>query len=162
MPKGYTNSSFASNERIGWPEIDLVLVDHAANDLSLRSSYVSEEVKEMIEAGQKADPRGWWAAERANAVATALQARARLRARRGLSPDSSAPPPASAPGMAGKPQAYHRSGQPVPGKPLPPVSQAVSGSGSDDDAWPGDEDAAGAAQAAEWRPLRLAVESLYR
>lgn len=44
---------------IDWPSIDLVLVDHSANDLSLRSTYVSEEVKEMLEDGQRKDPRGW-------------------------------------------------------------------------------------------------------
>jgi len=75
------------------------------------------------------------------------------------------------------PRAYHISGQPVPGKPLQQFSRTLDNSASDDDNLPNDlhrdqedeEEDEGdgspffsASQGEEWRPLRLAVESLYR
>lgn len=231
------------SKEIDWPSIDLVLVDHSANDLSLRSSYVSEEVKEMLEDGQRKDPKGWyvddrnslfysplfnrtrralhsngvlfelsfvvfsfdhcalltrWAAERANAFASATRARNRQRSARGLGPEvysSNTKEMGEAAGDSGAakrrrlssdssssssekekpPPAYHISGQPVPGKPLQQFSRTLDNSASDDDNVPNDlhrdqedgEEGDGAPffsapQGEEWRPLRLAVESLYR
>jgi len=61
---GGSRSRKEDSKEIDWPSIDLVLVDHSANDLSLRSSYVSEEVKEMLEDGQRKDPKGWYVNKR--------------------------------------------------------------------------------------------------
>ena len=54
----------------GGKHIDLVLVDHSANDISLRTSYVSEEVIEEVMHMQQEDPKQWWAAERVSARAS--------------------------------------------------------------------------------------------
>lgn len=150
-----------------------------------------------------------WAAERANAFASATKARNRHRAARGLGPERAPSDGSSGGGGGGSggaaatkqgrrlsssssssdsrsgsstgddklkepPRAYHISGQPVPGKPLQQFSRPLDNSGSDDDNVPNelhrdeneDEDNASpffsASQGEEWRPLRLAVESLYR